>query len=531
MSLSSTFVPANTVWESNRPAIQELLNKTIAVTMFEEDPIWRKMGLTGEGMTSMGPISRDLLIHKLLSTRVNTGVVEEGAPYGDFSLYGEGRLTSFGDKIQRQGSPVQGFPDPFNGVMPKFYRFSIPLRSRVASLGLTLDLARSDIMDPVIGKMVSEIFLGFAQTWTEYFTHDFYADQSVSYKLSSIGTGSSVDSVGRTVTFTPPDNTIDRYSYGQAVDLFNTTTRLNEVGGTRVRVYVAKIDPVQNKVVLALEQDTTLLAGADFTTITGAISSSTIAVRANSYSSTKGFTSVAGINSYMKFGGSADNDIYLLGAEAINSSTLGGAIDVRAHPEFRSLKWDLAGDTLTEHKMRLYLDAWKRAKGRLGRNHSLDTWLGTPGQLRAYQATKIAAEYYDRGTSGQHSLTNEGGVDELAFIHDGKKYTLMTSNRIEAGTSYMVKLGGGNWKKYVPPKTPGTQGGGDKVPSFVPFEFVGSYLNGTSSIQLPYRNSAGRPTTGFEMPGDMRMQVAPDQPDGIKFVNVAEDKVFADTFT
>lgn len=531
MTLNSTYVPAGTLWDSNRTAIQEVLNKTIETTMIEEDPIWKKMGLSSMGVAPVTIGGRDMLVHKLLSTRVNTGVIEEGAPYGDFSLYGENRLTSWGEKQQRAGSPVQSYPDPFNGVLPKFYRFSIPMRSRLASLGLTLDQARMNVMDPVAAKMLSEITLGFAQNITEYFTHDFYADQGSSYKLCSVGTGSSVDSGSRTITVTPPDNTIDRFSVGQAVDFFNSTTRVNEVSGTAIRCKVRKVDPVQNKVVIQVEPDTTILAAGDFTTISGAVTTTTLLVRANSYSSTYGFTSVAGINSFMKFGGSSDNDIYLLGGEAVNNSSLGGAISVKDHPEFRSMKWDLAGDTLTEHKMRLYLDAWNRAKARFGRSKSLDTWLGTPGQLRSWQGTKIASEYFDRGTSGQHSLTNEGGADSLAFIHSGKKFSLLTSNRIEAGTSYIIKTGGGNWKKYVPPKTPGTQSGGDKVPSFIPFEFVGSWLNGNSSIQIPYRNSNGRPTTGFEMPGDVRMQVAPECPDGIKFVNVAEDKVFADTFS
>ena len=56
-------------------------------------------------------------------------------------------------------------------------------------------------------------------------------------------------------------------------------------------------------------------------------------------------------------------------------------------------------------------------------------------------------------------------------------------------------------------------------------------MDSTGSNKLPIYNSSGSTTLvteGVQMPGQMRMQLVPDQPAGMKLSGVTQDKVFSD---
>lgn len=544
MAVGDTYVPAGSIYATRRQAIEERFNKKIELTMYALDKVWTKMKTSITGVEGLGPISRDLQIHKQLMTRVLTGVIENAAYLGDFPLYGENRNTSWGDKLYRAGAPVQAYPDPFDGAKPKPYRLTIPMRAKVASIGFTLEEARANVLDPVVGNIIAEIEQGFVDNWSIMYCNSFYQSQNDNYRLSSLGsnTGTGAYSLAagastRTLVFSPPSDVVDRFYPGQRVDIFSSTTnRVNELNGVRIRVLVALRDPIANTVTLQIEPDTSVLSTATYDAVftTTTIGTAGFVVYANQYNpndSARPWTDCAGINSFMKFANGTSPTTaqrYLLGDEAVNMTTgqaLGGAIDVTKHPEFKSMGWDGGGQTLTEHKMRKILDAWENAKASIG--HTVDTWVGTTGILRAWQASKMGQEYRER--QGQlASLSKEGDDGELVFYHNTKKHTMLPSTWIEYGAWYMLKLAGGNWNRYVPPSAKGMKKDSSLSPSFAPFEFVGSFLNGTQSNQIPYRNADGRVTGAYEMPGDLRMQLAPNQPDGIRGVNWAEDKDFAD---
>ena len=551
MAFGDTYVPAGSIYATRRTAIEERFNKKIELTMYSMDKVWTKMRNSITGVEGLGPISRDLQIHKLLMTRVLTGVIENAAYLGDFPLYGENRNVSWGDKMYRAGAPVQAYPDPFDGAKPKPYRFTIPMRAKVASIGFTLEEARANVLDPVVGNIIAEMEQGFVDNWSIMYCNSFFQSQNDNYRLSSLGpsasTGAYVLSAGsgaRTLVFSPPSDVVDRFYPGMRVDIFSSAgtsgsvlaTRVNELNGVRIRVMVALRDPIANTVTLQIEPDLSVLPTATYDAVftTTTIGSSAFVTYANQYNPNdinRGWTDVAGLNSYMKFAnGTAPTNAqkYLLGDEAVNMTAgqaLGGAIDVTKHPEFKSMGWDGGGAILTEHKMRKILDAWENAKATIG--HTVDTWIGTTGELRAWQSTKIGQEEIER-QGKVASLSQQGDDGELVFHHNTKKYTMMPSTWVEYGAWYVIKLNGGNWKRYTPPSAKGMKKDNSLSPSFAPFEFVGSWINGTQSNQIPYRNADGRVTGAYERPGDLRMQLAPDQPDGIRGVNWAEDKDFAD---
>jgi hypothetical protein len=127
-------------------------------------------------------------------------------------------------------------------------------------------------------------------------------------------------------------------------------------------------------------------------------------------------------------------------------------------------------------------------------------------------------------------VTNEGSNEGFKFTFDGRSYTGYTSTYVEDETVYGIRKGGNNWKRYVPPSIQGTSKFA-QVDAGAPFEFIAGALTGTGSNKLPIYDSSGDQTLvteGVQMPGQMRMQLVPDQPAGIKLTGVSQDKIYSE---
>jgi hypothetical protein len=93
---------------------------------------------------------------------------------------------------------------------------------------------------------------------------------------------------------------------------------------------------------------------------------------------------------------------------------------------------------------------------------------------------------------------------------------------------YGIKLGGKNWKKYVPP-SPAGMSKMTQADAYVPFEFVAGAITGTSTNQLPIYQTVSNQTMvtqASQMPGRIRMQLVPDQVNGMKLTGITEDRVY-----
>jgi len=159
----------------------------------------------------------------------------------------------------------------------------------------------------------------------------------------------------------------------------------------------------------------------------------------------------------------------------------------------------------------------------------IDCLIASDGVWLNYESTKIGREILDR-TGRLSSVTNEGSDQGFQFTFDGRGYTGYTSTYVEDNTVYGIRKGGNNWKRYVPPAASGTSSFA-QADAGVPFEFIAGALTGTGSNKLPIYNSSGSTTLvteGVQMPGQMRMQLVPDQPAGMKLTGVTQDKIFSD---
>jgi hypothetical protein len=554
------FATTGSIFDRQSNRIQEVLNKSMRVFLAGLDPVWRENVVTSQGVGNSGDLGRDLKITKLFMGSL-TGVIEAGQGFGDRDLYGD--LTDAMGPSMHTQQANQAYPSPFEGPNATAFRLAIPMRSLVTNLMITLGEKQADATPALIDQVIAPKLTAFARNMSHTLCNYWYLSQNDSYKLCTVtnATTAQIGSTGKhRITFEPSNYAVHRFSRGQRVDLLwnasaasgaVTGMRLNDTAdqiasaalalsesnrGTRIQLLVESVDPLTNKVVLVLDGAPTSVLRNDSLTA-GTISainelnSNCDVVYANSHllnnAGGTAFTGIAGINSWLKNGAeTATNATRLLGNEADSSDF----IDVAERPEFKSFKYNVNG-VLTEYNLKRYLQRVHSAFEPLG--HTIDTLIASEGVWSAYESQKIGQYRIDR-TNRVASITSEGQQEGFTFSFEGNSYKGYTSRFVEAGTMYGIKLGGKNWKKYVPP-SPAGMSKMSQADAYVPFEFVAGAITGTSTNQLPVyltnigsagTNQANLVTQASQMPGRIRMQLVPDQVNGMKLTGITEDRVY-----
>lgn len=548
------FATTGSIFDRQSNRIQEVLNKSLRVFLAGLDPVWRDSVVTSQGVGNSGDLGRDLKITKLFMGSL-TGVIDPGRPYGEQDLYGD-TTTSLGQLMHTQNSN-QAYPSPREGPNATPFRLAIPMKSLVTNLMITLGEKQADATPALIDQVVAPKLTAFARNMAHTLCNYWYLSQNNSYRLCLTSNAKTlqVGAVGNVaahwkIQFQPVGFETHRFSRGQRVDLIGSTTaglRMNDSAGTlatqkrstRIQLVVESVDPLQNIVVLVTTADPATFFVSASTAVSGTTNTSAFTaetdfdgvsvVYANtsineSDAGSNTFVGIAGINSWLKNGNETNtNGTRLLGNEADSSDF----IDVATRPEFKSFKYDVSG-VLTEYNLKRYLQRVHSAFEPLG--HNIDTLIASEGVWTAYESQKIGQYRIDR-TNKVASITNEGQTEGFTFNFEGHNYKGYTSRYVEGGTMYGIKLGGKNWKKYVPPSPAGLSKM-SQADAYVPFEFVAGALTGTSTNQLPMFSIIGSDnlvTQASQMPGRIRMQLVPDQVNGMKLVGITEDRVYMPT--
>jgi hypothetical protein len=546
---------AGSIFDRQSNRIQEVLNKSLKVFLAGLDPVWRDNVVTSQGIGNSGDMGRDLKITKLFMGSL-TGVIESGRSFGDQDLYGSG-TSSLGPLMHLQ-STSQAYPSPLEGPNATAYRLAIPMRSLVTNLMITLGEKQADATPALIDQVIAPKLTAFARNMAHTLCNYWYLSQNDSYRLcqmSSTMVRSVATSTGPTGTststyyqikFNPSNQATHRFARGQRVDILHSNSqRANDSSATSSRtsrhnLIVENVDALQNKVTLICSNNSLFAAlgvgggmldnaGAaigtsDATVATGLDGRQVVYANTNLDGAGAGsntFTGIAGINSWLKNGNeTGTNAARLLGNESDSTDF----INVNDRPEFKSFKYDVAG-VLTEYNLKRYLQRVHSAFEPNG--NTIDTLIASEGVWTAYEAQKIGQYRIDR-TNRAASITNEGQADGFSFSFEGKTYKGSTSRYVEGGTLYGIKLGGKNWKKYIPPSPAGLSKM-SQADAYVPFEFVAGAITGTSTNQLPMFAISGSDnlvTQASQMPGRIRMQLVPDQVNGMKLVGITEDRVY-----
>ena len=500
---------------SNR--IEEVINKNIETFLPAMDPVWRDTVVTSQGVGPASAIGRDMSIIKVYMGSM-AGVLNMSTPLAngkEFGLYGDDTDT-FADSAKLYTQNIaQTFPDATTGPNAKPYRLKIPMRAMTSNLMMTLGELQAEATPAFIGSVIAPKLEGFARLISHTICNSWYVSGNSSYQLGTVGTVVAESATKH--TFVPTEKSVDRFAVGQRVDVFQsngTTFRVMDGGsGTSATlpVFVGAVDEVKGQVTLVgnfSSVDMDIIAAGDI-------------IKAHGTTDSGGSYGIAGINSWLKWDSTSDATKRLLGAEADSTDH----IDVTVHPEFRSFRKGSVG-ALTEHKLRQYLHGFHRAKDKYGQY--IDCLVASDGVWMNYESQKIGQYMIDR-TGRPSSVNSEGSQEGFTFACDGRSYKGYTSQFVEKETVYGIRKGGNNWKRYIPPSQAGVQKF-DKAESFIPFEFVAPAL-GFSGIKAPITKSVSnlsQITEGVQMPGQLRMQLVPDQPAGMKLEGVTEDRIYGD---
>jgi hypothetical protein len=537
--MPAKFSPTGAMFDLHEDRIEEVINKNIEIFLPGLDPVWRDIISTSQGVGPADALGRDLKILKVYMGSM-AGVLEQGKPKGDLSLYGDD-TDQHGARLYTQNL-TQTWPSPLDGPNAMPFRLGIGMRSMMSNIMFTLGEMQAEATPAFIGEVIAPKLEGFGRNIAHTLCNYWYLSQNDSYQISTVTSFVAAAAVtgGFETKFTPGNGAVDRYYVGQRIDVYsaNLSIRCNDttsvdanqsdggasgVASTRVPTFISSVDELKGTVTLFSTVSPDSWAG-----IAGGIADLMVVVYAGSDTSmtdstdaTSAFTGFAGVNSWLKSGDSGDNDKYLLGAER----DTGNAIDVTVHPEFKSFTKSGVG-VLTEHKMRQYLRRFHAAKNKHGQY--IDCLIASDGVWLSYESTKIGREILDR-TGRLSSVTSEGSNEGFKFTFDGRSYTGYTSTYVEDNTVYGIRKGGNNWKKYIPPSIAGTSKFAKA--DGAPFEFIAGALTGTGSNKLPIYDSSGANTLvteGVQMPGQMRMQLVPDQPAGMKLTGVTQDKLYSE---
>ena len=519
------------LFDTESQAILEIINNQMEWELPDLDPWWSDTFSTSQGLVTDNLIGRDMLIKRVYKGSL-AGTLRPGQWNSDVSLYGD-QTDRFSPKSYNQRI-TEVWPDPLESPFAAPRTLNIHLRSMTTNLPLTKGMLQMEALDASIGDIVAPTLQGFVTNIAQTLCLYAYASQNSNYALCGIETASDVVngtySGNKTVTFTPDNRAVDRFIEGMSVDVYSSDfqTRRNEDNDdNRVWCYVSHVDETTPTVTLTLAD-----GGGDEDDVSAgwSIADGDKVVLAGSVDGDGVSTGFAGLNSWIKSGGGSGGteaaNNYLLGNEATGTLD-NGIIDVTRHPTHKSMTHDVNGP-LTEHKMRLYVRAFNRAKKR--HRQWIDTLISTDGVWSAYEKTKIGRERLDR-TGRLSDLNSEGSTEGFTFTVDGMTVVGKTSNYCEAGAAYGHRFSGDNWRRVVPPNPQGVQSMQGMSP-YAPFTFTAPLLTGTSSTRVPiYKTGSGvnQLTEGVQMPGELRMQlVAWEQTAGCKLLNIAEDRLYSD---
>jgi hypothetical protein len=526
--MPANFAPTNSLFGRHSQQLEELINKNVDTILPTLDPAWRDTVVTSQGVGPASALGRDMKILKLYRGGL-TGVIEQGERYNDFALYGDA-TTAISAKLYQQ-TTAQTWPDALQGPAINSYRLGIGMRSMLTNLAVTMGEMQAEATPAFIGDVIAPKLKGFAQNLSHTLCNYWYTSQNLGYSLGAFNAGTynitaCATGATATTTFIPSNYAIDRFYVGQRVDFIVATAgvpstatadRINSIssGTTRINCFVSAVDELKGAVTVTMVNG----SGTNFSAYTTSGVDNVAVCYANSkVQAANAFTGIAGINSWLKFGGGS-NDNYLLGAER----DTGNEIDVTVHPEFKSFGVSSVG-TLTEHKLRQYIRRFHAAKNKYGQ--TIDCLIASDGVWLSYEAQKIGQYTLER--QGKLSNVNNEGSDQgFKFTFEGRTYNGYTSTYIEDGVVYGIKKGGSNWKRYVPPDPKGVQKFSE-ADSFIPFNFVVPALTGMATTKFPIL-SGGLMTEAMQMPGMLRMQLVPDQAAGLRLSGVTTDRVWSAT--
>lgn len=572
-------VPTGTFFGQESLRIEEKINRTMENLLPSMCPVWRQHFVTSKNVKTPNGLGRDLKTIHTFQTGL-AGVIRPGINNADLALYGDSdnNANNLGNRLRRQ-TQARSYPSALDGAVPKTFDLGINMNSMEANLPISLAELQADNMEAVIGQVIAPKIAGFARNMAQFVCNSWFLDEDDNFELAALPADVSAEvGASSNIYFSQTDSSgsvwdlmhivlsgyssgksLDRFVTGQRVEIWNANRTLQATTASNTTVFfVHSVDELEGRITLVASDGSTLASDATTGTIDDGSS--------NLFHSTATFD--GGSICYEGMDADANASNVLTGSESIGKGSAAGgsagfanffsvfswlkgsgnlmggqadskAIDVDEHPEFKSLIIDQQNQDMTENRLLQIMTRFHTAKAKYGQ--TVDTLYATDGVWTAYRESMLPGrEYYDR-TGRVASLMNQGAdgtfaanVNADASIKieaNGQSISGYTTNMLKSGQIIGIKQGGANWNCYIPPSRKGTSSFSQAEP-FLPFQFIANALGGRDNMFPIFdTDAAGRtvPTEWAQMPGDIRMQLVPNQPAGIRINNVGESRLWAST--
>jgi len=400
---------------------------------------------------------------------------------------------------------------------------TMKLQCHHGNFGIPTDLLKTDALNATAIKQVMTDIKGVAELKGQMEAVSFYMPSNGALASFAASAGTQTENTNLSWELESSDLTNTRIRWwrqGMMVDVYEDSgdTQVNvDQASAEVPLVVDKVDYLAGTVRLTSANGSSPVASAcgDANNAIN-VAAGTIYVRDN-YTYKMGFN---GLEGWLKATG------ILFGADtndprkAQATITGGSAADftITNYPQFKSyvdaVNGPLTEETLNE-KIGTFIDAYSA---------DLDTIITTRKVTEEHlkePGLGGRVQYYER--TGQ-SLKMKSGWSYIEYEYEGRPFRWLTSPYCTSGYLYVIKMGGGNIKRYVPPSSLsegglGSPGSGLDLGSEV--EFVAPIM-GSTKIWLPVRNSSGALQPMAECPFQQWAQIVPEDVRGIKLTGITE---------
>jgi len=466
--------------------VKEELPPGIRETLPELDPVFTEVIQTSQ------EVVRDLIgsewkIRYNLETSL-AGGVKWVSPGG-----GTVNLGSVAEPLRQSlvWGTQQSFPTAAESPAVGNIRLTLSMAKLFGNFYLPEDVFASDELSSSVVREVVRNIKGVAKRVAQQNIVWFYLPSTG--ELCTVS-GISSYSGKAEITFTPDNGRIRWFYNGMVVDVYNqdfTTNRTSDFA-----VVVDNVDYL-NKTVRLVRPDGTAFPA-------GFVNGDKVVAK-DCYSSGK--LGPYGLDDWTKSSG------------ALFDASSG--VNVSNYSQFKSLVSDISA-SLTEstlaEKMGQFVDAY---------GLYLDTVITTRGVTQGFmeQPTFGKGEFIFNRQGAP--LNFVGGWSKVGFVYDGRNYQWLISPYMREETLYVVKLGGKNLKRYVPPNVPQM---GSRADFGGEIRFLAGLGGGSGIFKLAH-TSAGATQPMVEAPFISRCQMAPEIVMGIKLTSITESPAIATTTT
>lgn len=459
-----------TVMDAISEAIRETIDQGISDSLPKLDPVLTNVVRTSQNVVRSN-IGRDWKVKHTFTGALSGAHMYRAGAGPDVTIDGSagtGTVTVYGTGQSWQGVDEMAGSNLIQRV--------ITLKRGMGNFQVPFNLFRVDKLDASVGSVVGEIVRGAAKRHSLSDVHSFWKLNATGNAIGKItADGSGTDITNTTQAFTLTDGRIRSFYPGLYVDIYTDSSGPANLVNTAAVCIVDKVDYFAKSVSIRT------VASSD----TAALSAST------AYWLVPG--SKEGVSGNIGSGdGTGDNSPAGLKDWIKTSGTVQG-ITLSAYPQFKSIVDTTNSGALESDVLNKYIGGFVDALGM-----GLDTILTTTGVMLGFLENISSTQQLIRYENQNAALQVKAGFQPMGYMYDGKVYRFATSPNCHTGKVFIIKLGDGNLKKYVPPRLPKVQSEGrfagecEFVAPLMGFNSIFAPLLAnsavTDSLQAPYEN-------------------------------------------